>query len=61
MKDNSFVVMRKFTQASLAICLCSALACLASDEKRETVFVNDIQQTLKLGHIVWLETGGKSF
>ncbi len=45
----------------VTLCLCGALTCVASDDKREAEFAADIQKTLNFGHAVWLETPGKKF
>ena len=53
--------LKKVTQISLTICLCSALTCVASDYKREAEFASDIQKTLTVGRAVWLDSAGKNF
>lgn len=45
----------------LALCLCGALTCVASDDKREAEFAVDIQKTLNVGQAVWLEVDNKKF
>lgn len=47
------------TQIGCVFCLCTALTCVASDEKREAQIAQDVQQTLNVGHAVWLDVGGK--
>lgn len=42
-------------------CLCAALICVASDEKREAQMAQDVQKTLNIGHAVWLDASGKKF
>jgi hypothetical protein len=49
------------TRMGLALCLCGALTCVASDEKREAEFATDIQTTLNVGRAVWLDANGKKF
>jgi predicted alpha/beta-hydrolase family hydrolase len=53
--------IKKLTRVLFTLCLCSALTCVASDEKREAEFAADIQKTLNVGHAVWLESSGKKF
>lgn len=52
---------REVARFGLALFLCSALTCVASDEKREAEFATDIQKTLNVGHAVWLDANGKKF
>lgn len=61
MKNSSFRFIKKLTCISVALYLCGALTCVASDEKREAEFATDIQKTLNIGHAVWLESSGKKF
>ena len=53
--------IKKLTRISLALYVCSALTCIASDEKREAEFATEIQKTLKVGQAVWLDADGKQF
>lgn len=53
--------IKKLTRVSLILYFCSALTCVASDDKREAEFAADIQKTLNVGHAVWLESAGKKF
>lgn len=53
--------IKKITHLFLTLFLCSALTCVASDEKREAEFAADIQTTLNIGHAIWLESSGKKF
>ncbi|MDQ5939112.1 MAG: hypothetical protein QG557_59, partial [Pseudomonadota bacterium] len=55
------MLIKRLAQVSLTLCLCSALPCLASDEKREADFAADIEKTLKTGTAVWLQTPEKKF
>ena len=55
--------MKLFQTAVFAFCMASLLsdACLASDEKREAEFAENISNTLTVGKAVWLESEGKKF
>lgn len=55
------MLIKKLTRVGLALYLCGALTCVASDDKREAEFAADIQKTLNVGHVVWLESTGKKF
>jgi alpha/beta superfamily hydrolase len=56
-------LMKLFQSAVLAFCMASLLsdASLASDEKREAEFAENISNTLTVGKAVWLESEGKKF
>ncbi|HCT99430.1 MAG TPA: hypothetical protein DF614_05025, partial [Methylococcaceae bacterium] len=55
------MLIKRLAQVSLTLCLCSALPSIASDEKREADFAGDIQKTLKVGNVVWLQSAEKKF
>jgi pimeloyl-ACP methyl ester carboxylesterase len=55
------MLSKVITQISGVIFLWVALACVASDEKREAQIAQDVQKTLDGGHAVWLEAAGKKF
>lgn len=55
------MLSKVITQISGVICLCTALTCVASDEKREAQIAQEIQKTLDVGHAVWLNTADKKF
>jgi pimeloyl-ACP methyl ester carboxylesterase len=58
---SSNMLIKRLAQVSLTLYLCSALPCIASDEKREANIATDIQKTLKVGKAVWLQTPEKTF
>ena len=53
--------IQKIAQLSLTLCLCSALTCVASDDKREAEFALDIEKNLTNGRIVWLQASNQNF
>ena len=55
------MILRRFAQVSLTLCLCGALPCIASDEKREAAIAIDIQKTVNIGKAIWLQTPEKKF
>lgn len=52
---------KKLARMGVVLCLCGAVTCVASDEKREAEFATDIQKTLSVGHAVWLDSNNKKF
>ncbi len=55
------MLIKKLAQLSLTVCLCSALTCVASDDKREAEFALDVQKDLSSGRVVWLHAQDKAF
>lgn len=55
------MILRRLAQVSLTLCLCGALPCIASDEKREAAIALDIQKTVNIGKAIWLQTPEKKF
>ncbi|MDQ5939113.1 MAG: hypothetical protein QG557_60 [Pseudomonadota bacterium] len=53
--------IQKLARLSFTLCLCSALTCVASDDKREAEFAIDIAQNLSSGRIVWLQAQNQPF
>lgn len=51
----------KFPRLIFTLLLCSAMTCVASDEKRELEFATDIQKTLTVGHAIQLDASNKKF
>lgn len=42
-------------------CLCTALTCIAGDDRREAQIAQEVQKTLDVGHAIWLDATGKKF
>jgi len=55
------MLIQKLARLSITLCLCSALTCVASDDKREAEFALDIEKKLTNGRIVWLQAQNQKF
>lgn len=51
----------KKVRICLMICLCNALICQASNEKREAEIAAEIEKTKDVGHVMWLDTKKEKF